>query len=42
MIKVLFNFFKKKEIEPLNYEEYEDTYIQELNNEKENNNELLE
>ena len=32
----------EKDIVALNYEEYEDTYIQELNNEKENNNELLE
>ena len=34
--------FKKEEVPELNYVEYEDSYIQELNNEKERNNELLE
>ena len=37
----LIKFNKIKEPE-LNYIEYEDSYIQELNNEKETNNELLE
>ena len=37
----LIKFEKIKEPE-LNYIEYEDSYIQELNNEKERNNELLE
>lgn len=37
----LIKFEKIKEPE-LNYIEYEDSYIQELNNEKETNNELLE
>ena len=37
----LIKFNKIKEPE-LDYIEYEDSYIQELNNEKETNNELLE
>ena len=37
----LIKFEKIKEPE-INYIEYEDSYIQELNNEKETNNELLE
>jgi len=37
----LIKFNKIKEPE-LDYIEYEDSYIQELNNEKERNNELLE
>ena len=44
MIKKFLELIKFKKIkEPeLNYIEYEDSYIQELNNEKETNNELLE
>ena len=44
MIKKFLELIKFKKVkEPeLDYIEYEDSYIQELNNEKERNNELLE
>ena len=44
MIRKFLEFirFKKEEGPEHNYIEYEDSYIQKLNNEKETNNELLE
>ena len=44
MIKKFLEFIKFKKVEEpeLNYTEYEDPYIQELNNEEETDNELLE